>query len=361
MKTTRRHTRQILIGSVAVGGSAPVSVQSMTNTPTHDAPETLAQIRELALEGCDIVRVAVPDSAAAEGLRIIVSQSPIPVIADIHFDARLAHAALAAGAHGIRVNPGNFGDRQAVQKLARAAAAAGIAVRVGVNGGSLPRDILARHKGVCAAALVDAALRYCSWFEAEGCTSLKVSLKASSVPVTVAACRQFAGRSDIPLHIGVTEAGTPASGIVKSAVGIGALLLDGIGDTLRVSLTAPPVEEVRTGIRILEAVGLRDARPEIVACPTCGRTGIDLLPLVERVEADIRRLKRDGFVIQLDKIALMGCVVNGPGEARDADLGIAGGSGKGVLFRHGEIVRTVPEAELADALLQEVRASAVKR
>lgn len=327
----------------------------MTNTPTADVVATLAQIRELADTGCDLIRVAVPDREAATALAHLVRQSPLPVIADIHFDYRLALASIAAGAAGIRVNPGNLGGPDRVAAVATAARDAGTAVRIGVNAGSLNEGQLATGHGNRAAAMVAAASEFCAAFEAAGCTALKVSLKASDVPTTVAAYRLFAAQTDYPLHVGVTEAGTPAAGIVKSAVGIGALLLDGIGDTIRVSLTAPPVEEVKAGIRILEAVGLREAAPEIVSCPTCGRTRIALQPLVEAVEDEIRRLKASGHTIQLRKIALMGCVVNGPGEARDADLGIAGGDGKGALFRHGRVVRTVPESELLSAFLAELR------
>ncbi len=348
-----RRTRRIFIGSVPVGGDAPVTVQSMTNTRTADAGATLAQIRELAAAGCEIIRVAVPDREAVAALPAILRDSPLPVIADIHFDYRLALAAIAAGAHGIRINPGNLGGPERVAAVAAAARDAGVAVRIGVNAGSL--EEARAHGGDRIEAMVAAALDFCAAFEAAGCTALKVSLKASDVATTVAACRRFAARTDYPLHLGVTEAGTPAAGIVKSAVGIGALLLDGIGDTIRVSLTAPPVEEVKAGIRILEAAGRRAAAPEIVACPTCGRTRIALQELVEAVEDEIRRLKAAGYTIGLRKIALMGCVVNGPGEARDADLGIAGGDGKGVLFAHGQIVRTMPEAELLPAFLAELR------
>jgi (E)-4-hydroxy-3-methylbut-2-enyl-diphosphate synthase len=326
----------------------------MTNTPTADCVATLAQIRELAANGCDVIRVAVPDQPSVESLRHLVRESPVPVIADIHFDYRLALASLAAGAHGIRINPGNLGGADRIRAVATAARDARVAVRIGVNAGSLNEQQLAAGGGDRGTAMVAAALAFCQAFEAAGCTALKVSLKASDVPTTVAAYRLFAAQADYPLHVGVTEAGTPAAGIVKSAVGIGSLLLDGIGDTIRVSLTAPPVEEVKAGIRILEAVGLREAAPEIVSCPTCGRTRIALQPLVEAVEDEIRRLKAAGHTIKLRKIALMGCVVNGPGEARDADLGIAGGDGKGALFRHGQVVRTVPEGELLAAFLEEL-------
>ena len=349
-----RTTRRISIGGVPVGSGAPVTVQSMTNTRTDDVAATMAQIQELAVAGCDLIRVAVPDRGALPGLAELVRESPIPVIADIHFDYRLAIAAIEAGAHAIRVNPGNLGGPDRATAVARAAHAAAIPVRIGVNTGSLTERQLAACEGRRPEAMVAAAREYCRMFEEAGCTALKVSLKASDVATTVTACRLFAAQTDYPLHLGVTEAGTPAAGLIKSAVGIGALLLDGIGDTIRVSLTAPPIEEVKAGIRILEAVGLREAAPEIVSCPTCGRTRIALQPLVEAVEDEVRRLKASGHVINLRKIALMGCVVNGPGEARDADLGIAGGDGKGVLFRNGEVVRTMPENELLPALLAEL-------
>ena len=353
-----RNTRSFQLGHVPIGGGAPVSVQSMTNAEAHDAAATLRQIAELAAAGCQIVRTAVPDADAVPVFAEIVRHSPLPVIADIHFDYRLAVAAIGAGACGVRINPGNVGARWKVEEIARAAAAHGIPVRVGVNAGSLEKALLTRFGGAAPEALVASALRGCEAVEKGGCSKIKVSLKSSSVPATVAAYRLFAARTDYPLHIGITEAGTRRGGIVKSAVGIGCLLLEGIGDTLRVSLTAPPVEEVRVGIRILEAAGLREACPELVSCPTCGRTQIDLVALSEAVEAEIDRLKAAGNRIDLRKIAVMGCVVNGPGEARDADLGIAGGVGKGVLFKHGKVLKTVPESELLPALLAEIRAAA---
>lgn len=357
----QRRTRGIRLGRVAIGGGAPVSVQSMTNTDTRDAAATLAQIRELAAAGCDIIRVAVPDEAAVAGLRAIVAESPLPVVADIHFDYRLALASIAAGAHGIRINPGNIGGHDRFVEVVRAAAAAGVPVRIGVNGGSLEKELLAKHGGATPAALVESAVTHCRTAEDAGCTRLKVSLKSSGVAATVAACRLFAVQSDIPLHLGVTEAGTFLSGTVKSAAALGCLLLEGIGETLRVSLTALPVEEVRVAIRILEAVGLRDAHPEIVSCPTCGRTQIDLVPLAEAVEKEVARLKAAGVCINLRKIAIMGCVVNGPGEARDADLGVAGGKGMGVLFKNGRTVCSLPEAELLPALLRELHAACTPR
>lgn len=349
----RRPSRKIFIGKVPVGGDAPVSVQSMCSTDTRNAVLTLAQIRELASAGCEIIRVAVPDRAAAEALREITSASPLPVVADIHFDHKLALASIASGVAAVRLNPGNLSGEDAVRQVAEAAGQAGIPIRVGANAGSVQADLLQFGQ---AEALTRSALEQCAMLEKYGFSNIKVSLKSSSVASTLAACRCFADRSDYPLHIGVTEAGTPGRGIVKSAVGIGALLLNGIGDTIRVSLTADPVEEVRTGIRILESCGLRAAEPEIVSCPTCGRTEIDLVGLAEKVEDLVADIKRSGKTIHLKKIAVMGCVVNGPGEARDADIGLAGGRGKVVLFRQGEILGTyLPEdgfALLRDEILK---------
>jgi len=267
-------------------------------------------------------------------------------------------AALAAGAHALRINPGNIGSDEQCAQVARAAAALGVAVRVGVNSGSIPDDLREKHGGPTPEALVESALRHCAVVEAAGCSQIKVSLKAADVRTTVTANRLFAERTDFPLHLGVTEAGTPGVGVVKSAVAIGALLLAGIGDTIRVSLTAPPVEEVVAGLRILRALNLRGGMPDIVSCPMCGRTEIDMLPLVEAVEQEVSRLLAEGRELPLRSIAVMGCVVNGPGEARMADIGMAGGRGKGVIFRHGEIVRRVPENQLLDALLDEIRNAA---
>ena len=341
-----------MIGAVPVGGGAPVTVQSMCSTDTRDAEATLAQIRRLADAGCEIVRVAVPDMAAAGSLRKITAESPLPVVADIHFDYRLALASVAAGAAEIRLNPGNLSGEDRVRQVAEAAGNANIPIRVGANAGSVRPELLKTYG--LAEALVRSALDQCAMLEKYGFSAIKVSLKASDVPATVAACRCFAERSDLPLHIGVTEAGTPARGVIKSAVGIGALLLDGIGDTIRVSLTADPVEEVRAGIRILESCGLRSAAPEIVSCPTCGRTRIDLAGLAEKVESLVDGIKRGGGRIGLAKIAVMGCVVNGPGEARDADIGLAGGDGKVVVFRRGEPVGTFGEAEGFAFLREEI-------
>ena len=355
--TTMRDTRQIDLGGVKIGGGAPVSIQSMTNRPSDDATGTLEQIGRLAAAGCDIVRVAVPNRACLPAIRRICEESPLPVVGDIHFDHQLALAALEAGCAAIRVNPGNMLNVSAVREVARRAAELGRVVRIGVNGGSLSAAALERH-GRGVEALVESALEYVRVFEEEGCTALKVSLKSSDVRVSVEACRRFAARSDLPLHLGVTEAGPVSCGVIKSAIGIGALLLDGIGETIRVSLTADPVEEVRAAKRILAACGLREQRPEIISCPTCGRTRIALLPLVSRVERAIEELQERGVRFGARRIAIMGCEVNGPGEAKGADFGIAGGLGKGILFRHGEKVRDVPEDRLFETLMEELMATA---
>ena len=341
MSIQRRISRKIRIGTVEVGGDAPVSIQSMTNTDTRDVAATLDQINRLARLGCEIIRVAVPDEAAADALAELTEKSPLPVIADIHFDYRLARHVTA-----IRLNPGNLDSPEHIRLVAESAVRHGVPIRVGANTGSLRpaviRSMMERglsHDDALAEALVISAMKECALLEKFGVTEIKVALKSSSVPVTVAAYRKFADRTDYPLHIGVTEAGTPGQGIVKSAVGIGALLLEGIGDTLRVSLTAPPEDEVIAGRRILEACGLRDASPEIVSCPTCGRTEIDLIGLANKVEELVTEIKAGGATIHLRKIAVMGCAVNGPGEARDADLGVAGSkAGKLVIFRFGEVV-----------------------
>ncbi len=349
------------MGDVPIGGGAPVSVQSMANTGTRDPKATLAQIRCLFKAGCQIVRVAVPDMEAAEALHGIVSSSPMPVVADIHFDHRLALASIKAGVGGVRINPGNIGSKVKVKAVAEAAGEAGIPIRVGSNSGSLPKGLLESKvsKGLSrddamAESLVEAALEEAKLLESFGFDRIKVSLKASSVPVTVAACRRFSEVSDYPLHLGVTEAGTLFRGTIKSAVGIGTLLMEGIGDTLRVSLTADPVEEIKVAIAILEAAGLRSPMPEIVSCPTCGRTEVDLIGMASKVEAFVESVKASGKRINLSKIAVMGCAVNGPGEASDADLGIAGGRGKFILFKFGRQVASLPESEAFEALKNEI-------
>ena len=338
----RRKTRQLNVGGVLIGGNAPIAVQSMTNTHTDDAEATLAQIRKLAAAGCDIIRCAVPDMAAAEGLKTICKESPIPVIADIHFDYKLALAAIAAGVDGLRLNPGNIGSTEKVRAVVEAAKERNIPIRIGVNAGSLPKDLLEKYGHPTAEALVEAAWRHIHILEDMDYRNIKVSLKAHDVPLTIAAYRLLASQCDYPLHVGITEAGTVNSGIIKSAVGIGALLAEGIGDTIRVSLTGDPVNEVKVAYDILKALGLREYGPTLISCPTCGRTRINLEKLALEVE---RRL---ADITEPITVAVMGCVVNGPGEAREADVGLAGGIGEGLIFRKGVILRKVPENQLVD-------------
>ena len=336
----RRKTRRIRVGNVYVGGRAPVSVQSMTNTDTRDVRATIAQIRSLAREGCEIVRVAVPDEASVRAFRRIKSSSPIPVIADVHFHYRIAIACAKAGADGLRINPGNIGGEARTLEVLRAARSGGIPLRIGVNAGSLGKDILDRHGGPTSKALLESAARAVRLCEKARFRQVKFSLKASDVPTTVEAYRLFSKRFDYPLHIGVTEAGTVFSGTVKSSIGLGILLAEGIGDTLRVSITGPPEEEVRVGWQILKSLGLRERGPDFISCPTCGRVSIDVAGIAHEVE---RRLSR--MTIPL-KVAIMGCAVNGPGEAREADVGVAGGRGEGLLFVRGEVVKKVKEKEI---------------
>jgi len=345
----RRKTRRIRVGGVAVGGGAPVSVQSMTNTDTRNVRSTLAQIRSLSRAGCEIVRVAIPDARAAKAFGRIRAGSPIPVIADIHFDHRLAIACADAGADALRINPGNIGGEAKTTEVLRAARANGIPVRIGVNAGSIERDLLDKYGGPRPRALVESASRYLRICEKARFSALKFSLKASDVVTTVEAYRLFSRRFDHPLHVGVSEAGTVFSGTVKSAVGIGTLLAEGIGDTIRVSLTGPPEEEVRVGWEILKALGLRRRGPEFVSCPTCGRVSIDIVGIASEVE---RRLA--GLRVPL-KVAVMGCAVNGPGEAREADVGVAGGNGEGLLFLKGRVVRKVPENDIVAEVVRMAR------
>ncbi len=342
-----RPTRQIHIGPVAIGGGAPVSVQSMTNTDTRDVAATLGQIRRLAEAGCEIVRCAVPDAEAARALGAVRRESPMPVIADIHFDYRLALTVLEGGVDGLRLNPGNIGERWKVEEVVRACADRRVPIRIGVNGGSLEKELLEKYGHPTAEAMAESALGHIRILEDLGYDQIKISLKASDVRRTVEAYRLLAARVDYPLHVGITEAGTTWSGTIKSAVGLGVLLYEGIGDTLRVSLTGDPVEEVKVGWEILKSLELRSRGPVFVSCPTCGRCQIDLIPVAEEVERRLRDLP------QKLTVAVMGCVVNGPGEAREADVGIAGGKGQGLLFRRGEVVRKVAEGELADALVEE--------
>lgn len=342
----RDETRQIDVGGVTVGGGAPVTVQSMCNTDTRDAEATLAQMRRLRAAGCDIIRVAVPDMAAAEALPAIMAQAPMPVVADIHFDHRLAIAAARAGVSAVRINPGNIGAPDRVRAVAEACAQRGIPIRIGVNTGSLEKRLLARYGGPTAEALVESAAGEIEALHAVGFEDVALSVKASNAALTVAAYRLAAARFHCPLHVGVTEAGTSYGGLVNSAVGIGTLLMEGIGDTIRVSLTADPVEEVKAGLAILRACGLRKRGVRFVSCPTCGRTRIDLIALAKQVEERVSGLDRDITV------AVMGCEVNGPGEAREADFGIAGGPGFGSLFVKGQVVKTrVPEDRLLEELM----------
>lgn len=344
----KKLTRQIHIGRVPVGGGALCSIQSMCSTDTRDIPSTIAQIKELAEVGCEIVRCAVPDLEAARALSRIKQMSPIPVVADIHFDYKLALQVLEGGIDGLRLNPGNIGEKWKVADIVASAAERKVPIRIGVNAGSLEKELLQRYGHPSAEAMVESAMGHIRILEDLNYREIKISLKASDVMKTVAAYRLFSEQSDYPLHIGITEAGTLFSGTIKSSVGLGILLADGIGDTMRVSLTGAPKDEVRVGYDILKAVGLRQRGVNFVSCPTCGRCQIDLIRVAEDVE------KRLQGVDKQITVAVMGCAVNGPGEAREADVGIAGGKGEGLVFRHGEIVRKVPEDQLADALIEEI-------
>jgi len=349
--------RQITVGGVTVGGGAPVRVQSMTCTPTADADATLAQIRSLHEAGCEIARVSVPAAEDVEPFGRIVAGSPVPVIADIHYDWRLALGALDAGAAGVRINPGTIGRRECVDRIVESAAAHGAVLRVGINQGSLPRALRGLAADDPARALVEAAQQYTTDLDELGFFDYKDSVKSSNVPVTIAAYRMLAETCDAPLHVGVTEAGTRWSGTIKSAAGIGALLAACIGDTIRVSLTADPVEEVRVAWALLSALGLRQRGPDLISCPTCARTEIDIVSLAEEVE---RRLQTDPRFARLPiTVAVMGCRVNGPEEARHADAGIAGGRGEGVVFVRGKRVATVPEERLVDELFERLAGMAV--
>lgn len=344
----RKKTRKIRIGDIYIGGDAPVAVQSMTNTDTRDVASTVDQIKRLEEAGCDIVRVAVPDSEAAEALKSIKKSISIPLVADIHFDYRLALASIENGADKIRINPGNIGGTDRVKKVVEAAKARGIPIRIGVNSGSLEKHILAKYGEVTPEAMAESAMGHVRMLEELGFNDIVISLKASNVPVTIESYRLMSATVDYPLHIGVTEAGTLFSGMVKSAAGLGCLLAEGIGDTLRVSLTGDPAEEVRVGIEILKALGLRQKGVELISCPTCGRTGIDLVKIANEVE------KRLAGYSKPIKVAVMGCAVNGPGEAREADIGIAGGVGEALLFKKGRIIRKIPQERIVDELLEEI-------
>jgi (E)-4-hydroxy-3-methylbut-2-enyl-diphosphate synthase len=344
----RRHSRQLMVGSVPVGGGAPVSVQSMTTTLTADVNSTLQQIAELTASGCQIVRVAVPSADDVEALPAIAKKSQIPVIADIHFQPRYVFAAIDAGCAAVRVNPGNirqFDDK--VKEIAKAASGAGIPIRIGVNAGSLDKRLMEKYGKATAEALVESALWECSLFEEHGFRDIKISVKHNDPVVMIRAYRQLAEQCDYPLHLGVTEAGPAFQGTIKSSVAFGALLAEGIGDTIRVSLSAPPVEEVKVGNQILESLGLRERGLEIVSCPSCGRAQVDVYKLAEEVTAGL-----EGLPVPL-RVAVMGCVVNGPGEAREADLGVASGNGKGQIFVRGQVIKTVPEGQIVETLIEE--------
>ena len=350
----RHKTRVVRIGDVAIGGENPIRIQSMCNTKTEDVEATVAQIRALTAAGCEIVRVAVPTMAAAEAVGDIRRQIKIPLVADIHFDYRLALAAMEHGADKIRINPGNIGEDWKLREVVNAAKERNIPIRVGVNSGSLEKDLLQKYGGVTAEGIVESALEKVRRIEELGYENLVISIKSSDVLMCIRAHELLAAETDYPLHIGITEAGTLLRGTVKSAVGLGVILYEGIGDTIRVSLTGDPLEEIKAAREILKSLGLRKGGVEVVSCPTCGRTEIDLIGLANRVESLVERYS------DLDvRVAVMGCVVNGPGEAREADFGVAGGKGAGVLIRKGEVIRTMPEAELLPALeaeLQRIRA-----
>lgn len=344
-----RKTKQIILGGVKIGGGAPVVVQSMTKTDTRDVSSTVAQIRKLQAAGCEAVRVAVLNTEAADAVRRIRKKIKIPLIADIHFDHRLALAVLKNGVDGLRINPGNIGSTQKVKEVVSAARERGVPIRIGVNAGSLEKDLLKKYRHPSAKALVESAARHIKILEDLRFRAIKVSLKASDVIKTVDAYRLFSEKFRYPLHIGISEAGPAFSGTIKSAVGLGMLLSEGIGDTIRVSLTADPVEEVKVAFEILKALHLRQAGPELISCPTCGRCQVNIRGIVEKVETELSKIRKP------IKVAVMGCVVNGPGEAREADIGIAGGRGTGLLFKHGKIVRTLKERELFSTLMREIR------
>ncbi|MBU2520772.1 MAG: flavodoxin-dependent (E)-4-hydroxy-3-methylbut-2-enyl-diphosphate synthase [Proteobacteria bacterium] len=345
----RKKTRQIKVGKVKIGGMAPIAVQSMTNTFTQDIVSTVAQIGRLEKAGCEIVRVAVPDEDAANAISSIKKKILIPIIADIHYDYRLAIASARAGADGLRINPGNIGSIKKVKAVVECATDFNIPIRIGVNSGSLEKEILKKYNGASAEAMVESAVRHIELLKSLDFHQIKVSIKASDVHRTLEAYRLLSSKTDIPLHVGVTEAGALFPGIVKSSIGIGMLLAEGIGDTIRVSLTRDPVEEVRVGFEILKALNIRRRGPEIISCPTCGRCKIDLFDIVEQVDKAL-------LTSTLDiKIAIMGCMVNGPGEAKEADIGIAGGDGKGILFKRGKVVKKFPQEKLVEVLLKEIR------
>ncbi|KPL19772.1 MAG: 4-hydroxy-3-methylbut-2-en-1-yl diphosphate synthase [candidate division Zixibacteria bacterium SM23_81] len=347
--TARRQTRQVMVGSLPIGGNTPISVQSMTNTDTRDVAATLAQIRRLELAGCELIRVAVPDEGAARALPNIKKEMTVSLVADIHFDHRLALMALDAGADKVRINPGNIGPSWKLKEIVSRAEQKGVPMRIGVNAGSLEKRLLKKYGHATPQAILESVAASVAKVEGFGLADLVISAKASDVPLTLDAYRLISEKFDYPLHVGISEAGTPHSGTIKSAVGIGILLGEGIGDTIRVSLATDPVEEVRVGYEILKSLGLREHGPIIIACPTCGRTELDVAGIAQQVEEQIQDLRCSL------KVAVMGCAVNGPGEAREADVGIAGGKGEGLLFRKGEVVGKVKEKDLVRVLVEEVR------
>lgn len=345
----RRVSREVRLGSLTIGGDAPISVQSMTNTDTVDVAATIAQARELENAGCEVIRVAVPNMKAVSVLGEIKAAISTPLVADIHFNHKLALRALAEGVDGLRINPGNIGDADKVRAVVEAAKARGAPIRIGVNSGSLEMDLLDKYGHATPEAMVESAMRHVRILEDMDFHNIVISLKASDVSRTVEAYRLIAVQVNYPLHLGITEAGTAFTGTIKSAIGLGILLAEGIGDTIRVSLTDNPVQEVRVGYEILKALELRTYGPTVISCPTCGRCKIDLVRIAQEVEAKVKDIKKPL------KIAVMGCVVNGPGEAREADIGIAGGKGKGILFKKGVKIRSIPEEELVKVLIKEIR------
>lgn len=350
MKTAKKKpTKQIILGGIKIGGGAPVVVQSMTKTDTCDVAATVAQIKRLQSEGCEAVRVAVLNDEAAGAIKSIIKKIKIPLIADIHFDHKLALAVLENGVAGLRINPGNIGSKAKVMEVVSSAKDKGVPIRIGVNAGSLEKDLLKKYKHPTAEALVESAGRHIKILEDLKFKDIKVSLKASDVMKTVEAYRLFAKKFRYPVHIGISEAGPAFSGTIKSAIGLGILLSEGIGDTMRVSLTADPVEEVKVAYEILKSLYLRQESPELVSCPTCGRCQVDIRGIVGKVEKEMAKIKKPL------KVAVMGCIVNGPGEAREADIGIAGGKGMGILFKHGKVVKTLKERELFSTLMREIK------
>jgi len=344
----RRKTKKIRVGNIYIGGDSAISVQSMTNTDTRDIPATVEQIKRLEEAGCDVVRVAVPNMEAAEAVKAIKKSIRIPLVADIHYDYRLAILSIENGADKIRINPGNIGGKDKVKSVVEAAKSYQVPIRIGVNSGSVEKHIIEKYNGVTAEGMVESALNHARMLEEFGFDQIVFSIKASSVPLTIAAYRLLSKMTDYPLHIGVTESGTLSRGTIKSSVGLGCLLAEGIGDTLRVSLTGDPVEEIAVGTEILRTLGLKESGIDIISCPTCGRTQINLINIANQVEEKLRHINKN------IKVAIMGCAVNGPGEAREADIGIAGGRGEALLFKKGKIIRKIPEDKIVEELLAEI-------